>query len=62
MKRAKGSLSVVILIIAAFASILVAVQSFAAEVGGKPVKPYNVVTYAQPSGAFTTNWVEYEAG
>lgn len=34
----------------------------AAEVGGKPEKPDVVVTYAQPSGAFTPIWVAYEAG
>jgi NitT/TauT family transport system substrate-binding protein len=62
MKRAKESPSVVILITVAFVSILVAVRSFAAEVGGKPEKPDIVVTYAQPSGAFTPIWVAYEAG
>ncbi|HEY7168281.1 MAG TPA: ABC transporter substrate-binding protein [Candidatus Binatia bacterium] len=35
---------------------------FAADVGGKPEKPDVVVTYAQPSGAFTPIWVAYEAG
>ncbi len=35
---------------------------FAAEVGGKPEKSEVVVTYAQPSGAFTPIWVAYEAG
>ena len=34
----------------------------AAEIGGKPEKPDIVVTYAQPSGAFTTIWVAHEAG
>ena len=32
------------------------------EVGGKPEKSDVVVTYAQPSGAFTPIWVAYEAG
>jgi len=41
---------------------LTAGQSFAAEVGGKPEKVDVVVTYAQPSGAFTPIWVAYEAG
>jgi NitT/TauT family transport system substrate-binding protein len=41
---------------------LTAGQSFAAEVGGKPEKADVVVTYAQPSGAFTPIWVAYEAG
>jgi len=35
---------------------------FAAEVGGKPEKADIVVTYAQPSGAFTPIWLAYEAG
>ena len=43
--------------------ILIAPPSFAAEeVGGKPEKSDVVVTYAQPSGAFTPIWVAYEAG
>jgi NitT/TauT family transport system substrate-binding protein len=37
-------------------------QSPAAEVGGKPEKTDVIVTYAQPSGAFTPIWVAYEAG
>lgn len=37
-------------------------RSFAAELGGKPEKTDVVVTYAQPSGAFTPIWVAYEAG
>ena len=36
--------------------------AFAAEPGGKPEKADVVVTYAQPSGAFTPIWVAYEAG
>lgn len=37
--------------------------SFAAsEAGGKPEKSDVVVTYVQPSGAFTHIWVAYEAG
>jgi NitT/TauT family transport system substrate-binding protein len=36
--------------------------TFAAEGGGKPEKADVVVTYAQPSGAFTPIWVAYEAG
>ena len=36
--------------------------SHAAEPGGKPEKSDVVVTYAQPSGAFTPIWVAYEAG
>jgi NitT/TauT family transport system substrate-binding protein len=34
----------------------------AAETGGKPEKPDVIVTYAQPSGAFTPIWVAHEAG
>src|ERR1044071_7140970 len=34
----------------------------AAAAGGKPEKSDVVVTYAQPSGAFTPIWVAYEAG
>lgn len=37
-------------------------SSFAADPGGKPEKIDVVVTYAQPSGAFTPIWVAYEAG
>jgi NitT/TauT family transport system substrate-binding protein len=36
--------------------------SCAAEVGGRPEKVDVIVTYAQPSGAFTPIWVAYEAG
>ena len=36
--------------------------AFAAEIGGKPEKSEVVVSYAQPSGAFTPIWVAYEAG
>lgn len=41
---------------------LAAGQSFSAEIEGKPEKSEVVVTYAQPSGAFTPIWVAYEAG
>ena len=37
-------------------------HAYAAEVGGKPEKSDVVVSYAQPSGAFTPIWVAYEAG
>ena len=36
--------------------------ALAAEIGSKPEKPDIVVSYAQPSGAFTPIWVAYEAG
>lgn len=43
--------------------LIVASLSLAAsEVGGKPEKGEIIVTYAQPSGAFTPIWVAYEAG
>ncbi|HEY2989307.1 MAG TPA: ABC transporter substrate-binding protein [Candidatus Binatia bacterium] len=42
--------------------LAVALPGFAADVGGKPEKSEVVVTYAQPSGAFTPIWVAYEAG
>jgi NitT/TauT family transport system substrate-binding protein len=50
------------LLLAFCLSIVAAKYSLAAEVGGKPEKPDVVVTYAQPSGAFTPIWVAYEAG
>ncbi|HEX7227811.1 MAG TPA: ABC transporter substrate-binding protein [Candidatus Binatia bacterium] len=50
--------SVLLVMILSLASGL----SFGAEVGGKPEKTDVVVTYAQPSGAFTPIWVAYEAG
>jgi len=36
--------------------------AFAGDAGGKPEKTDVIVTYAQPSGAFTPIWVAYEAG
>jgi NitT/TauT family transport system substrate-binding protein len=42
--------------------ILTAASVLAAEIGGKPEKSDVVVSYAQPSGAFTPIWVAYEAG
>jgi NitT/TauT family transport system substrate-binding protein len=50
------------LLLAFCLSIVAAKYSLAAGVGGKPEKPDVVVTYAQPSGAFTPIWVAYEAG
>ena len=44
------------------ASVLASAHAFAAEVGGKPEKTDVIVTYAQPSGAFTPIWVAYDAG
>ena len=46
-----------------FIPLMVASLSLAvSEVGGKPEKSEIIVTYAQPSGAFTPIWVAYEAG
>jgi len=44
------------------AALLLVQVTQAAEPGGKPEKPDVVVTYAQPSGAFTPIWVAFEAG
>lgn len=49
-------------ILAGCLMIRLVTSSFAAEVGGKPEKSDVVVTYAQPSGAFTPIWVAHEAG
>src|SRR5947207_14192849 len=49
-------------ILAAYLMVRLVSSSFAADVGGKPEKPDVIVTYAQPSGAFTPIWVAYEAG
>jgi len=48
----------------AYASILFAPWPVlrAAELGGKPEKSEVIVTYAQPSAAFTHLWVAQEAG
>ena len=58
MVRAK---LVAIMVTAWLLSVLVA-PSFGADAGGKPEKPDVIVSYAQPSGAFTPIWVAYEAG
>jgi len=54
-------------LVAALALLLISVvcashSSFAADAGGKPEKSDVVVTYAQPSGAFTPIWLAHEAG
>jgi len=41
---------------------IVSLAFAASEVGGRPEKTEIVVTYPQPSGAFTHIWVAYEAG
>ncbi len=43
-------------------AVCYAAAGVAAEIGGKPEKTDIVVTYAQPSGAFTPIWVAQEAG
>ena len=58
MVRAK---LVAIMVTAWLVSVLDA-PSFGADAGGKPEKPDVIVSYAQPSGAFTPIWVAYEAG
>jgi NitT/TauT family transport system substrate-binding protein len=50
------------ILIVALVSASALTQTFAAEIGGKPEKTDVVVTYAQPSGAFTPIWVAYDAG
>ncbi|TAJ96322.1 hypothetical protein EPO44_13290, partial [bacterium] len=42
--------------------LIVSLAFAASEVGGRPEKTEIVVTYPQPSGAFTHIWVAYEAG
>jgi NitT/TauT family transport system substrate-binding protein len=49
-------------LIAALLSLIAPRAPYAAEVGGKPEKVDVIVTYAQPSGAFTPIWVAHEAG
>ncbi len=56
MKLAMLWMVVIVMIVVARSS------AFAADVGGKPEKADVIVTYAQPSGAFTPIWVAYEAG
>ena len=58
MVRAK---LVAIMVTAWLLSVSVA-PSFGADAGGKPEKPDVIVTYAQPSGAFTPIWLAHEAG
>ena len=50
------------LLIAVLLSLIALRAPYAAEVGGKPEKVDVIVTYAQPSGAFTPIWVAHEAG
>jgi NitT/TauT family transport system substrate-binding protein len=49
-------------LIAALLSLIPLRAPHAAEVGGKPEKVDVIVTYAQPSGAFTPIWVAHDAG
>lgn len=50
------------LFIAVFLAALAPGSSFGAELGAKPEKTDVIVTYAQPSGAFTPIWVAHDAG
>ena len=56
MKFSAGLLSAVL------ALLLAPRVAMAADAGGKPEKTDVIVTYAQPSGAFTPIWVAQEAG
>ena len=56
-----NSITTAVILAASLLSWL-ASSSFAADVGGKPEKSDVIVTYAQPSGAFTPIWVAQEAG
>ena len=58
MVRAK----LVAIMLTAWLLSVLAAPSFGADAGGKPEKPDVIVSYAQPSGAFTPIWVAYEAG
>jgi len=51
-----------LLVMVIFLIVSMTSSAFAADAGGKPEKTDVVVTYAQPSGAFTPIWVAYEAG
>src|SRR5713226_8839315 len=51
------------IVIVALAMLAAPFLCFAAtDFGGRPEKSDVIVTYAQPSGAFTPIWVAYEAG
>ena len=62
MTSSKLALVATSVILASSLLMPVARPASAAEPGGKPEKSDVVVTYAQPSGAFTPIWVAYEAG
>ncbi len=53
--------AITVLVVFASLGLVAPSSSFAAD-SGKPEKVDVVVTYAQPSGAFTPIWVAYEAG
>lgn len=50
------------LLLAVTIVFLTSTKSLPGAVGGKPEKTDVIVTYQQPSGAFTPIWVAYEAG
>ena len=62
MRNSKLMVSIAAAVLLAGLMLASPVSSIAAEVGDKPEKIDVVVTYAQPSGAFTPIWVAYEAG
>jgi NitT/TauT family transport system substrate-binding protein len=56
------STSIKIFLLALMFPLAAAPAVFAAEAGRKPEKADVIVTYAQPSGAFTPIWVAHDAG
>ena len=56
------STSIKIYLLALLFPLAAAPAVFAAEAGGKPEKADVIVTYAQPSGAFTPIWVAHDTG
>jgi NitT/TauT family transport system substrate-binding protein len=62
MQNGKLRTALAALVLMAISTTCTFHRVFAADVVGKPEKSDVVVTYAQPSGAFTPIWVAYEAG
>jgi NitT/TauT family transport system substrate-binding protein len=56
------SASIKVCLLALLFPLASAAAVFAADAGGKPEKTDVIVTYAQPSGAFTPIWVAHDAG
>ena len=61
-REAGMSTSIKKFLLALMFPLATAVAVFAGEPGGKPEKADVIVTYAQPSGAFTPIWVAHDAG